>query len=87
MNYNNKIKYKLFNDVPEVEMVEVEDSDDVYSVGDFPVTLLKYLPKTYCDGRFNSSLLCCIDNVVESSIDLASAMTYSSMKASAVLLL
>ena len=35
MNYSNKIKYKLFSDAPEVEMVEVEDSDDVYSVGDF----------------------------------------------------
>ena len=35
MNYNNKITYKLFSDAPEVEMVEVEDSDDVYSVGDF----------------------------------------------------
>ena len=35
MNYNNKIKYKLFSDAPEVEMVEVEDSDDIYSVGDF----------------------------------------------------
>lgn len=35
MNYSNKIKYKLFRDAPEVEMVEVEDSDDVYSVGDF----------------------------------------------------
>lgn len=35
MNYNNKITYKLFSDAPEVEMVEVEDSDDVYSVGEF----------------------------------------------------
>ena len=35
MNYNSKINYKLFSDAPEVEMVEVEDSDDVYSVGDF----------------------------------------------------
>ena len=35
MNYSNKIKYKLFSDAPEVEMVEVEDFDDVYSVGDF----------------------------------------------------
>lgn len=35
MNYSNKIKYKLFSDAPEVEMVEVEDSDDIYSVGDF----------------------------------------------------
>ena len=35
MNYNNKIKYKLFSDAPEVDLVEVEDSDDVYSVGDF----------------------------------------------------
>ena len=35
MNYQNKIKYKLFSDAPEVDLVEVEDSDDVYSVGDF----------------------------------------------------
>lgn len=35
MNYNNKIKYKLFSDAPEVDLVEIEDSDDVYSVGDF----------------------------------------------------
>ena len=35
MNYNSKINYKLFSDAPEVEMVEVEDSDDVYSVGEF----------------------------------------------------
>ncbi len=35
MNYNNKIKYKLFSDAPEVDMVEVEPSDRVYLVGEF----------------------------------------------------
>ena len=35
MNYSNKIKYKLFSDAPEVDMVEVEETDDVMSVGEF----------------------------------------------------
>ena len=35
MNYNNKIKYKLFSDAPEVDLVEVEEADDVMSVGEF----------------------------------------------------
>lgn len=35
MNYQNKIKYKLFSDAPEVDLVEVEETDDVMSVGEF----------------------------------------------------
>ena len=35
MNYNNKIKYKLFSDAPEVDLVEVEGPDHVMSVGEF----------------------------------------------------
>ena len=35
MNYSNKIKYKLFSDAPEVDMVEVEETDYVMSVGSF----------------------------------------------------
>lgn len=35
MNYSNKIKYKLFSDAPEVDLVEVEETDAVMSVGEF----------------------------------------------------
>lgn len=35
MNYKNTIKYKLFEDEPELTLVEVEDSDTVFKVGDF----------------------------------------------------
>ncbi len=35
MNYKNTIKYKLFEDEPELTLVEVEDSDTVFTVGDF----------------------------------------------------
>ena len=57
----------------------------LYSEGEMPATRLKYFPKTDCEGNFSSSLICCIDIVVESSIDFASEMTYSSMMPSAVL--
>ena len=35
MNHKNTIKYKLFEDAPEFDLVEIEESDDVYSVGEF----------------------------------------------------
>ena len=35
MNYDNKITYKLFEDEPEVTLVEVEADDDVFTVGEF----------------------------------------------------
>jgi hypothetical protein len=35
VNYSAKIKYKLFSDAPEVEMVEVDETDHVMSVGEF----------------------------------------------------
>jgi hypothetical protein len=35
MNYQNKIKYKLFEDAPEFDLVEVEESDAVFKVGAF----------------------------------------------------
>ena len=35
MNYSHKIKYKLFSDAPEVDMVEVDETDHVMSVGEF----------------------------------------------------
>lgn len=51
-------------------------SNDVrYSRGDNPVTLLKYFPKTDCDGKCSSSLICCIVIVVEISIALLSSIT------------
>ena len=35
MNYNNIIKKKLFTDEPEVDFVEVEDTDAVFEIGSF----------------------------------------------------
>ena len=35
MDYQNSITYKIFEDAPELTLVPIEDSDDVYSVGDF----------------------------------------------------
>lgn len=35
MNYSTKIQYKLFSDAPEVDMVEVDETDHVMSVGEF----------------------------------------------------
>ena len=35
MKYSNKIKYTLFSDAPEVDLVEVEETDHVMSVGAF----------------------------------------------------
>ena len=35
MNYQNKLSYKLFEDEPELTLVEVEASDAVFKVGDF----------------------------------------------------
>ena len=35
MTHKNTIKYKLFEDAPEFDLVEVEESDDVYKVGEF----------------------------------------------------
>lgn len=35
MNYQNKIKYKLFEDAPEFDLVEVEESDTIFKVGAF----------------------------------------------------
>ena len=35
MNYQNKITRKIFEDEPELTLVEVEDSDDVFKVGEF----------------------------------------------------
>ena len=35
MNYNNKTTYKLFEDEPEVTLVEVEEDDTVFTVGEF----------------------------------------------------
>jgi len=30
----------------------------LYSLGDIPVTRLKYFPKNDCEGKFSSSLIC-----------------------------
>jgi hypothetical protein len=35
MKHQNAIKYKIFEDEPELTLVEVEDSDDTFSVGEF----------------------------------------------------
>ena len=35
MNYKNKISYKLFYDAPEFDLVEIEESDKVFKVGEF----------------------------------------------------
>lgn len=35
MKYQNKIKYKLFKDAPEFDLVEVEESDTIFKVGAF----------------------------------------------------
>jgi hypothetical protein len=35
VNYSTKIQYKLFSDAPEVDMVEVDETDHVMSVGEF----------------------------------------------------
>ena len=35
MDYKNSITYKIFEDAPELTLIPIEDSDDVYSVGDF----------------------------------------------------
>lgn len=35
MKYENKATYKLFEDEPELTLVEVEEDDDVFTVGEF----------------------------------------------------
>ena len=35
MNYKNTIYKKLFGDEPELKFVEVEEKDDVYTIGEF----------------------------------------------------
>jgi len=35
MNYNTRIKYKLFSDIAEIDLVEVNKTDDILSIGQF----------------------------------------------------
>ena len=50
----------------------------LYSLGEKPVTRLKYFPKNDCDGKFNSSLICSTVILVDFRNALASNATCSS---------
>ena len=51
----------------------------LYSLGDNPVTRLKYFPKNDCDGKFSASLICSTVIFVDFNSAFASNITCSSI--------
>ena len=52
----------------------------LYSLGDIPVTRLKYFPKNDCEGKFSASLICSMVMLVDFRSAFASKATWSSIR-------